>query len=110
MSCSAFLCLAVQRERSSSRVSDALVIAWLFRMLNFHVSLIGTRYTIFQPKVHHLLAQVVVVVNEGTFAEIFFSRLLGEGLEWHFGVATLVNKLTTNTSQVLWGMSVMASE
>ena len=32
-------------------------------MLNFHVSLIGTRYTIFQPKVHHLLAQVVVLVN-----------------------------------------------
>jgi len=70
-------------------------------MLNFHVSLIGTRYTIFQPKVHHLLAQVVVLVNEGTFAEIFFSRLLGEGLEWHFGVATLVNKLPTDTAQLL---------
>ena len=77
------------------------MIAWLFRMLNFHVSLIGTRYTIFQPKVHHLLAQVVVLVNEGTFAEIFFSQLLGEGLEWQFGVATLVNKLPTDTAQLL---------
>ena len=68
LSCLAFLGFAVNWERNSVGVFDTLVISRFFWMFYLHIPFIWTRYTFFNPKVHHYFLTNLLLIPPSCFA------------------------------------------